>query len=125
MSRLNIIGIDLAKTNFYLFSLSPEGKPGGRIKLSREKLIGWFTTQSRMIVAMEACGASHHWAREIQKTGHDVVMLPAQHVRAYQRRQKNDYNDAQAIAEACWHGTIRPVPVKTLSQQDEQTFLKM
>jgi len=52
MSRLNIIGIDLAKTNFYLFSLSPEGKPGGRIKLSREKLIGWFTTQSRMIVAM-------------------------------------------------------------------------
>ncbi|WP_221409299.1 IS110 family transposase [Klebsiella pneumoniae] len=77
-----------------------------------------------MIVAMEACGASHHWAREIQKTGHDVVMLPAQHVRAYQRRQKNDYNDAQAIAEACWHGTIRPVPVKTLSQQDEQTFLK-
>jgi hypothetical protein len=57
MSRLNIIGIDLAKTNFYLFSLSPEGKPGGRIKLSREKLIGWFTTQSRMIVAMEACGA--------------------------------------------------------------------
>lgn len=75
MSRLNIIGIDLAKTNFYLFSLSPEGKPGGRIKLSREKLIGWFTTQSRMIVAMEACGASHHWAREIQKTGHDVVML--------------------------------------------------
>jgi hypothetical protein len=50
MSRLNIIGIDLAKTNFYLFSLT--GRKPGRIKLSREKLIGWFTTQSRMIVAM-------------------------------------------------------------------------
>lgn len=125
MSGLNIIGIDLAKTNFYLFSLSAEGKPAGRIKLSRDKLIGWIATQPRMVVAMEACGASHHWAREIQKAGHNVVMLPAQHVKAYQRRQKNDYNDAQAIAEACWHGTIRPVPVKTLSQQDEQTFLKM
>lgn len=125
MSELNIIGIDLAKTNFYLFSLSPEGKPAGRIKLSRDKLTGWIVTRPRMVVAMEACGASHHWAREIQKAGHNVVMLPAQHVKAYQRRQKNDYNDAQAIAEACWHGTIRPVPVKTLSQQDEQTFLKM
>lgn len=47
-----------------------------------------------MVVAMEACGAYHYWAREIQKTGHNVVMLPAQHVKAYQRRQKNDYNDA-------------------------------
>ncbi|ELO0858780.1 transposase [Citrobacter amalonaticus] len=75
MSGLNIIGIDLAKTDFYLFSLSPEGKSAGRIKLSRDKLIGWFTTQPRMVVAMEACGASHHWAREIQKTGHNVVML--------------------------------------------------
>lgn len=78
----------------------------------------------QMTVAMEACGASHHWAREIKKLGHQVVLLPAQHVRAYQRRQKNDYNDAQAIAEACQHGTIRPVPVKTLEQQDLQTFLK-
>jgi hypothetical protein len=58
MSGLNIIGIDLAKTNFYLFSLSPEGKSTGRIKLSRDKLIGWFATQPRMVVAMEACGAS-------------------------------------------------------------------
>ncbi|HHR4052516.1 TPA: IS110 family transposase [Salmonella enterica] len=78
-----------------------------------------------MTVAMEACGASHYWAREIRKLGHDVILLPAQHVKAYQRRQKNDFNDAQAIAEACQHGTIRPVPIKTLEQQDVQIFLKM
>lgn len=59
------------------------------------------------------------------RPGHIAILLPAQHVRAYQRRQKNDYNDAQAIAEACQHGTIRSVPIKTLDQQDIQTFLKM
>lgn len=61
----------------------------------------------------------------MQKLGHTAILLPAQHVRAYQRRQKNDYNDAQAIAEACQHGIIRTVPIKTLDQQDIQTFLKM
>ncbi|EOF6137858.1 transposase [Salmonella enterica] len=71
---------------------------------------------------MEACGASG-W--EIRKLDYDVILLPAQHVKAYQRCQKNDYNDAQAIAEACQHGTIRPAPIKTPEQQDVQTFLKM
>ena len=125
MSEQKITGIDLAKTNFYLFSINAHGKPAGKIKLSRNQLLNWLAQQPLMIVAMEACGASHHWAREIRKLGHKTILLPAQHVRAYQRRQKNDYNDAQAIAEACQHGTIRPVPIKTLDQQDVQTFLKM
>ncbi|WP_260603901.1 IS110 family transposase [Pantoea ananatis] len=125
MSALKIIGIDLAKTNFYLFIINEFGKPAERVKLTRARLLNWLAQKPQMIVAMEACGASHHWAREIHALGHQAVLLPAQHVRAYQRRQKNDYNDAQAIAEACQHGTIRPVPVKTLEQQDLQTFLKM
>lgn len=125
MSQVKITGIDLAKTNFYLFSINAYGKPVGKMKLSRSNLLNWLVQQPPMTVAMEACGASHHWAREIQKLGHTAILLPAQHVRAYQRRQKNDYNDAQAIAEACQHGTIRPVPIKTLDQQDIQTFLKM
>lgn len=53
------------------------------------------------------------------------MLLPAQHVKGYLRGQKNDYNDAKAIAEACQHAAIRPVPVKSLEQQDKQTFLKM
>ena len=125
MSEMKITGIDLAKTNFYLFSINAYGKSAGKIKLSRSHLLNWLAQQPPMTVAMEACGASHYWAREIQKLVHIAILLPAQHVRAYQRRQKNDYNDAQAIAEACQHGTIRPVPVKTLDQQDIQTFLKM
>lgn len=125
MSALKITGIDLAKTNFYLFIINEHGKPVEKVKLTRTRLLNWLAQKPHMIVAMEACGASHHWAREIQALGHLAVLLPAQHVKAYQRRQKNDYNDAQAIAEACQHGTIRPVPVKTLEQQDLQTFLKM
>ena len=74
---------------------------------------------------MEACASSHYWAREIQRLGHHVQLLPAQHVKGYLRGQKNDYNDAQAIAEASQHGAIRPVPVKTIEHQDEQTFLQM
>ena len=125
MSALTITGIDLAKTKFYLFSINEYGKLTEKLKLTRIQLLHWMAQKPQMTVAMEACGASHHWAREIKKLGHQVVLLPAQHVKAYQRRQKNDYNDAQAIAEACQHGTIRPVPVKTLEQQDLQTFLKM
>lgn len=125
MSQQKITGIDMAKTNFYLFSINAHGKPAGKIKLSRNQLLNWLAQQPEMTVTMEACGASHYWAREIRKLGHDVILLPAQHVKAYQRRQKNDYNDAQTIAEACQHGTIRPVPIKTLEQQDVQTFLKM
>ncbi|EBX1770017.1 transposase [Salmonella enterica subsp. enterica serovar Poona] len=78
-----------------------------------------------MTLAMEACRASHHCAREIQQLVHKAILLPAQHFRAYLRHQKNDYNDALAIAEACQHGTIRPVLIKTLDQQDIQTFLQM
>ncbi len=125
MSKQKITGIDLAKTKFYLFSINAHGKPAGKIKLSRNQLLNWLVQQPKMTVAMEACGASHYWARKIRKLDHDVILLSAQHVKAYQRRQKNDYNDAQAIAEACQHGTIRPVPIKTLEQQDIQTFLKM
>ncbi|EAB6805960.1 TPA: transposase [Escherichia coli] len=95
------MGIDLAKTNFYLFSINAHGNPAGKIKLSRNQLLNWLAQQPKMTVAMEACRVSHYWAQEIRKLDHDVILFPAQHVKAYQRRQKNDYNDARAIAEVC------------------------
>ncbi|OTA14328.1 transposase [Xenorhabdus vietnamensis] len=125
MNKGKIIGIDLAKTHFYLFTLDKEGNPAGKKRLSRGELLRWLAQQTVAIVALEACDSAHYWAREIQALGHQVLILPAQHVKAYRRKQKNDYNDAQAIAEACQHGTIRSVRVKSLEQQDEQTFLKM
>ncbi len=63
MSEIKITGIDLAKTNFYLFSINAYAKPTGKIKLSRSNLLNWLVQQPPMTLAMEACGASHHWAR--------------------------------------------------------------
>ena len=83
MSALTITGIDLAKTKFYLFSINEYGKPTEKLKLTRFQLLHWMAQKPQMTVAMEACGASHHWAREIKKLGHQVVLLPAQHVKAY------------------------------------------
>src|SRR5690606_34822953 len=72
-----------------------------------------------------ACSGAHHWAREIRALGHSVQLLPAQHVKAYLRGQKNDYNDALAIAEAVQHGRIRCVEIKAVDQQLDQSLHRL
>lgn len=125
MNKHRTTGIDRAKSSFYLVTLTPQGKREGRTKLTRAKLLNFMVQQPVCTVAMEACTSSHYWASEIQNLGHRGQLLPAQHVKGYLRGQKNDYNDAQAIAEASQLGAIRPVPIKTIEHQDDQTFLQM
>lgn len=125
MNNVTTIGIDLAKSVFALVALTAKGKERWRKTLRRKQVLAWLAKQEKAVVAMEACGGSHYWAREIQKLGHQVNLLPPQHIKAYQRGQKNDYNDALAIAEASVHGRVRPVQVKTVEQQDEQAFHKI
>jgi transposase len=122
MSKLTTIGIDLAKSVFFLVALSHSGQVLWRRKLRRQQLLAFLANQEASVVAMEACGSAHHWAREIEALGHQVQLLPAQRVKAYLGGQKNDFNDAVAIAEASQHGRIRPVRVKTVEQQDDQAF---
>lgn len=122
MNKIMTIGLDLAKNSFALVRLSSDGKEQLRRTLTRAKLLAFLAQQAPAVVAMEACASAHYWARQIQALGHPVVLLPPQHVKGYLRGQKNDYNDALAIAEACQHGRIRPVAIKTLAQQDEQCF---
>ncbi|EOW9250639.1 MULTISPECIES: IS110 family transposase [Vibrio harveyi group] len=124
MMRCKTVGIDLAKNSFYFITLNEHGKQVAKKKLSRNKVIPFFANHEQCTIAMEACGSSHYWGREFQKLGHEVQLLPAQHVKAYLRGQKNDYNDALAIAEASQHGSIRQVAVKSLGQQDEQSILQ-
>jgi transposase len=69
---------------------------------------------------MEACGSAHYWARRFARAGHTVVLLPAQHVRPYVRRNKTDRADAAGLLEADRCADIRPVPVKTPNQQGVQ-----
>ena len=114
------IGLDIAKNIFHLVELSRTGKQQRKKILRRAALLPFFAQLPPSQIAMEACSGSHHWGRELRAMGHTVILLPAQHVKAYLRGQKNDYNDAAAIAEAAHHGAIRGVPIKTIDQQEEQ-----
>jgi transposase len=117
-----IIGLDLAKDIFHIAQLNQAGRQTRKKKLRRRQLRLYFTQTVPCKVAMEACASAHYWAREFQKMGHEVVLLPPQHVKGYLRGQKNDYNDALAIAEAAHHGAIRAVAIKGIEQQDTQSF---
>ncbi len=116
------IGIDLAKNVFHMIVLGPEGNVIKRRKFSRAQLAEYVSQLEPATIAMEACGSAHHWARRFREYGHQVMLLPPQHVKGYLRGQKNDYNDALAIAEALSHGAIRSIPVKTVEQQDDQAL---
>ncbi len=120
-----LIGLDLAKNVFHAVGLDQYGKQVWRKKFTRTELKRFFVNRPTIKIAMEACASAQHWARLFQRLGHDVELLPPQHVKAYLRGQKNDYNDARAIAEACQHGAIRPAVIKSVEQQDEQAFHRM
>lgn len=123
--KLKTIGIDLAKLTFFLIGLDEHNQTTMRKKLSRTQLTQFIARLAPCTIAMEACSSVHHWARMFKEFGHEVYLLPPQHVKGYLRGQKNDYNDAAAIAEACAHGRIRSVAIKSVAQQDQQALLKM
>ena len=116
-ANLPVIGLDLAKSVFQLHIVDMHTGEIQRRQIKRAKLTEFFAKCQRSLVAMEACGTSHHWARVIRSLGHEVKMLPAQHVKAFLLRDKTDAMDAQAIWVAAQQPHIKPVPVKTQRQQ--------
>jgi transposase len=88
-----------------------------RQRLRRPQVLAFFAKLPPCLVGMEACGTSHHWAREISALGHEVRLMPAHYVKAYVKRGKNDAADAEAICEAVTRPTMRFVPVKSKEQQ--------
>ena len=125
MTNFSVLAIDLAKHSFSFVLLSKQGSIEKKGTVSRVKLIKLFSTLKFDKVAMEACSSAHYWARRLKDNGHTVELLPPQHVKGYLRGQKNDINDALAIAEACQHGKIRSARVLTIKQQDEQAFSRI
>lgn len=116
-SQLPVIGMDIAKNVFQLHSVSDDTGEIERRKLRRNKVTEFFANRQPLVVAMEACGGAHHWARALQKLGHHVKLLPPKHVRAFVLRDKTDALDAQAIWVAARQPHIREVPVKSEQQQ--------
>jgi transposase len=116
--RLRTIGIDLAKNVFQACGVNEHMKSQFNKKLKRPQLLDFMRQQAPTMVVMEACYSSHYWGREMAKLGHDVKLIPAQHVTPFVRGNKNDHNDAFAITEASQRPYIRFVPIKTEHQQE-------
>lgn len=111
------VAVDLAKNVFELAVADAEGRISERLRLNRTRFSAFFVQRPPCRVLMEACGSAHYWARRIATHGHSVELLPAQYVRRYVRRSKTDRADAAALIEAARCGEIRPVPVKSVEQQ--------
>lgn len=112
----NVVGLDIAKHVFHLYTMK-DGKAVKK-KLKRSELSAVMAQWPASLIAMEACGGAHHWARTFQALGHDVVLLNARYVKAFVVGNKNDFNDAEAIYTAACQPNKRTVAIKSLEQQD-------
>lgn len=116
------LGIDLGKRWFHVVGCDAAGKVVLREKLGRNQLLQLMAQHPPSLVGIETCCGSQYLARKFQGFGHDVKLLPAQYVKPFVKSQKNDFNDAQAIAEAVRLPTMRFVPLKSEEQMDVQAL---
>ena len=125
MTQYKRIGIDTSKAVFTLHGIDQQDRPVLRINLRRAQMIPFFKKLPPTVIALEACGASHYWARELTALGHTVRLIPPQYVKPYVKRGKNDRNDAEAICEAAGRPGMHFVPVKSVTQQAQGMVLKV
>jgi transposase len=93
------------------------GKTVLRKQLKRTQVKTFFANLPACLIGMEACGGAHYWARELQRLGHTVKLMPAQYVKAYVKSNKNDAADAEGICEAVGRPNMRFVAIKSAEQQ--------
>jgi len=117
MEKIIRIGLDTSQSVFQLHGVDASEKVVLRRRLTRRQMPKFFADLPASLIGMEACGASHHWARRLQDLGHEVRLLPPQYVKPYVKRGKNDAADAEAICEAMSRPSMRFVPVKTAENQ--------
>jgi transposase len=117
VDEISRIGMDTSKHIFQLHGVNTAEEPVLRKKLQRKEMFAFLEKLAPTVIAIEACGASHHCARLLQSFGHSVKLIAPQLVKPYIKRGKNDAADAEALCEAMSRPTIRFVPVKTAEQQ--------
>ncbi|MBB6414440.1 IS110 family transposase [Mesorhizobium sangaii] len=115
--QITTVGLDLAKRVFQIHAVDASGDVVVRKALRRSQVLPFFTKLPPCLVGMEACGTSHHWARELTELGHEVRLMPPAYVKPYVKRGKNDAVDAEAICEAVTRPTMRFVAMKSAEQQ--------
>jgi len=125
MSKITTIGLDLAKNVFHAVCCDEHGQVVRKRMLRRPQVLKYFANLPISLVGMEACASAYYWARELDALGHEVKLIPPQYVKPYVRGNKNDYNDALAIAEAVVRPEMRFVAAKTTEQQDIQALHRL
>jgi transposase len=116
------IGIDIGKNTFHLIGLDEKGAIVLRQKLLRGQVVARLANMPLCLIGMEACVGAHHLGRQLKALGHDARLMPARYVRPYSKGQKNDFRDAEAIAEAVLRPTMKFVAIKTVEQLDLQAL---
>jgi len=116
------IGVDIGKNTFHLVGLGRNGAIVLRQKLSRPQVEARLANMPPCLIGMEACVGAHHLSRQLKALGHDARLMPARYVRPYSKGQKNDFRDAEAIAEAVLRPTMKFVAIKTIEQLDLQAL---
>src|SRR6202049_4832185 len=117
-----VIGVDIGKNSFHVVGLDQRGAIVLRQKWSRGQVQARFANMPPCLVGMEACVGAHHLSRQLKGLGHDARLMPAKYVRPYSKGQKNDFRDAEAIAEAVQRPTMKFVATKTADQLDLQAL---
>jgi transposase len=121
-SAIAVIGIDTGKNSFHVVGHDRRGAIVLRQKWSRGQVETRLANLSPCLIGMEACVGAHHLSRKLQLLGHDARLMPAKYVRPYSKGQKNDFGDAEAIAEAVQRPTMKFVATKTAEQLDLQAL---
>src|SRR5215470_2537399 len=119
-SAIAVIGIDIGKYSFHIVGLDERGAIVLRQKWSRSQVDARLSNMPPCLIGMEACVGAHHLSRRLRVLGHDARLMPAKYVRPYSKGQKNDFRDAEAIAEAVQRPTMKFVATKTAEQLDRR-----
>ena len=120
--ELASIGMDIGKDVFHIIGFDLDGKIVLRRKFKRLSLMSEFQKLPSCVVGMEACLSAHFVSRALRTLGFEPRIIPAIYVKPFLKGQKNDYNDAEAIAEAALRPNLRTVREKTQEQLDLQAY---
>ena len=121
-TTIAVVGIDIGKNSFHVVGLDQRGAIVLRQRWSRGQVEARFANMPPCLIGMEACVGAHHLSRKLKAFGHDARLMPAKYVRPYSKGQKNDFRDAEAIAEAVQRPTMKFVATKTADQLDLQAL---
>ena len=122
MNEVHVVGIHLGKNVFHLICMNEAGVVVKRRRRTRPQLFAFFRNGDHCLVGREACASAHFIARRLTEMGHDARLMPAQYVKPYVGQQKNDFADAEAIAEAVQRPRMRFVPIKSRDQLELQAI---